>query len=355
MPTKTLLIRADANAEIGIGHVMRCVALAQAWRESGGNVIFALANGPKELEARICSEGLNVVRLSAKLGSLEDAAETTALCVRCGAHWIVVDGYHFPSDYFGNLRTNVSRLLLMDDDERSASRKCDIILNADPHASEAMYAQRSEQTRLLLGPRYALLRQEFLDFPKGHPSIPEQARKLLITFGGGDSHNVTLQVLGALQRLTDLELDIDVVVGATNPHRASLEEALAKSSQVARLLLNVDSMPKLMAGAELAISAGGGTCYELAFMKVPMFLITMAKNHEQAVKTFGQKIAAFSAGWFSTLKSDSLASSIRSVIFDQKFRKELVENANRMVDGRGAKRVVETMFEMSRRDRGVTI
>jgi len=335
---------------------MRCVALAQAWREAGGRVIFALATGPKELEARIRSEGSNVVRVSAEFGSLEDAAETAAIGARFGAHWMVLDGYHFSSDYCRNLKTNNSRLLLMgDDDGKAAFCDCDIVLNADLHASEAVYAETGEQTRFLLGPRYALLRREFLDFPRGRSSIPEDARRLLITFGGGDSHNVTLQVLEALQGLPDLELDITVVVGPSNPHRASLEEALARFPQVARLLLNVGSMPELMAGAELAISAGGGTCYELAFMKVPMFLITMAKNHEQSVEAFGRANAAIAAGWFSALKKDSLAASIRSLIRDQKFRKELVENASRMVDGKGARRVIETMFAMSWRDRVVTI
>jgi spore coat polysaccharide biosynthesis predicted glycosyltransferase SpsG len=105
-------------------------------------------------------------------------------------------------------------------------------------------------------------------------------------------------------------------------------------------------MPQVISHAELAISAGGGTCYELAFMKVPMFLITMARNHERTVEAYGWAKAAVAAGWFHALERKSLAASLRGLIGDSTLRRELVKNARRMVDGRGAQRVVEAMYSM---------
>lgn len=350
IPTGSLLIRADANAEIGIGHVMRCLALAQAWRDAGGSVTFALAAGVKELEPRLCSEGAAVVEISGEPAGAEDATETSEFCMRHRAKWLVLDGYHFSREYRESVKIGTTRLLLVDDHGERAPYNCDVVLNPNPYALDAMYPRRGEQTCFLVGPHYALLRREFGDFPGRNHRIATTANRILITFGGSDPHNVTLHVLETLQEISSVRLDITVVVGASNPHLPSLREAVAKSSHVTKLLSNVDNMPEVISHADLAISAGGGTCYELAFMKVPMFLITMAKNHEQSVEAWGRAKAALAGGWFDTLEEKSLAATLRSLIGDSKLRGELVENASRMVDGRGAQRIVETMYRMHRED-----
>jgi UDP-2,4-diacetamido-2,4,6-trideoxy-beta-L-altropyranose hydrolase len=354
MPSGPLLIRADASAEIGVGHVMRCVALAQAWQDAGARVVFALAAGGAEIEKRLRSQGFEVIGISASPGSADDAGQTAKLSMRCEARWLVLDGYHFSGDYRERVKGSTSSLLLMDDHGEFAPYNCDIVLNTNPYASDAMYPKHEGQTRFLLGSRYALLRREFLERQIQQVYVPEKVSRLLVTFGGADPHNVTLQVVEALQELDDPQLDVVVVVGASNPHRASLEAALKRSSRAAQLLSNVDNMPELMDRAELAISAGGGTCYELAFMKVPMFLITMASNHERTVEAYGRAKAALAAGWFDGLGRESLTAALRGLICDSKLRGELIENARQLVDGRGAQRVVEIMYSMHPEDRVLT-
>jgi spore coat polysaccharide biosynthesis predicted glycosyltransferase SpsG len=206
-----------------------------------------------------------------------------------------------------------------------------------------MYAHGAGQARFLLGLEYALLRREFLEFRREHSEVPDRARRVLISFGGADPHNVTFRIVQALQGIKNLQLEVTVIVGASNPHYASLQVAVEKSSHLAKLLRNVNNMPELMSQADLAITAGGGTCCELAFMKVPMFLITMAKNHERTVEAYGTANAAFAAGWFDSLETTSWTAPLWNVINDRKLREELRENASRLVDGRGAERVVNTM------------
>ena len=322
---------------------MRCIALAQAWQRTGGHAIFAMAEGA-ELEERIRSEGIEVVRVPAKPGSREDADQTANLCANRAADWLVLDGYHFSGEYRRSMQSAAAaRLLLIDDGAEPQPCKCDVILNPDPDASPDLYGARDGQGQLLLGPRYALLRQEFLEFRTHRRAIPWKAERVLITFGGGDAHNVTLQVFEALRDLTDLRLEVTVVVGASYQHWTSLQKAVEDSSCPARLLWNVNNMPELMAGADLAVTAGGGTCYELAFMRVPMYLITMAKNHERAAEAYASVTAALYAGWFSSVDRGSLGASLRNAICDRALRSKLVENASRLVDGKGAERVVETM------------
>lgn len=343
MPTRVLLVRADANTEIGTGHVMRCVALAQAWRDGGGEVIFALAAGGTEIHKRLHAEGFGVRNVSGLAGSIEDAAEIRGLCGQEGAEWLVLDGYHFSREYRDRIQSAVPRLLFVDDHGEFGPYRCDIVLNTNVYASEEQYPDRQSGTHFLLGPEYALLRREFLSFKKAGASIPEQANRLLVTLGGADPHNVTRMVVDALQELNDLTFDLTVLLGASNRHRDSVERALNQSSRKYRLLLNATNMPELMAASDLAISAGGGTCDELAFLRVPMFLITIAKNQEQAVEAYRRKKAAVAAGWFTVLDKASVARSLRGVIGDRDLREEMAENAGALVDGRGAQRVVEDM------------
>jgi len=352
MSGKMLLIRADASAEIGAGHVMRCLALAQAWQRIGGCAMFALATGG-ELVERIRSEGAEVKNIEAEPGSIGDLGRTAEFCRQLQAEWLLLDGYHFSADYRRTLRNASPYLLLMDDGEASQPCDCDVVLNPDPNASDRRYMHK-EGIQFLLGPRYALLRHEFLEFRGSRREFPETAKNVLVTLGGGDRHNVTLQVFQALQDLNDLELELTVVVGPNYQHWPSLEKALSETRHAAELRSNVENMPHLISRVDLAITAGGGTCYELAFMRVPMFLITIAKNHERAVDAYASSGAAVSAGWFNSLERGALASSLRRVICDRNLRMKLAESAGRMVDGRGAERVVETMQSIRQREGRVT-
>jgi UDP-2,4-diacetamido-2,4,6-trideoxy-beta-L-altropyranose hydrolase len=343
MSTNVLLIRADANAEIGTGHVMRCVALAQAWRDSGGTATFILGSEGPEIHERLLSEGFEVREVSGEIGSAEDAAQTSQLCVRKAAEWLVLDGYHFSRDYRDRIRVAPFHLLLVDDHGAFAPYHCDVVLNTNVYASETMYPGRQPQTHFLLGSTYALVRREFLSVRGERADEPEQVTRLLVTLGGADPHNVTLAVVEALQAINDLSLELTVVLGASNRHRTSVEGALSRSSHPARLLLNVTNMPELMARSDLAISAGGGTCDELAFLRVPMFLITIATNQEQAVEAYRLKKAAVTAEWFTVSDRAALARSFRDVIGDRNLRREIAAQAGALVDGRGAQRVVENM------------
>ena len=198
-----------------------------------------------------------------------------------------------------------------------------------------------DRRSFLLGPRYALLRRRILRGAKWARGGPRTGFPAARYSGGADPNNVTLQVVEALHELGDVELRIDGGAGGQQPtpvfDRAGTQEFFA----TCELLVNVRNMPELMARSDLAISAGGGTCDELAFLRVPMFLITIAKNQELAVEAYGQNKAAVVAGWFTVLNRRGLAASLRKVIGDKNLRREISAKAGELVDGQGARRVVE--------------
>jgi spore coat polysaccharide biosynthesis predicted glycosyltransferase SpsG len=147
----SLLVRTDASVAIGTGHVMRCLALAQAWQQAGGNVVFAMAEATPSLEARLRISRIKVMRLSATAGSAEDAARTSAAARGEKADWVVVDGYQFDSAYQAALRAEGLKVLFIDDNGEAAPYSADLILNQNAHATEALYCNREKHVHLLLG------------------------------------------------------------------------------------------------------------------------------------------------------------------------------------------------------------
>jgi UDP-2,4-diacetamido-2,4,6-trideoxy-beta-L-altropyranose hydrolase len=152
MPS-TLLIRADASVSIGTGHIMRMIALAQAWRDEGGEAVFICAEITPALEAWLKEDGFLLEKIQASPGSREDLEETSAAIARYGLDSIPValDGYQFDADFQLGLKKAGCRLLVMDDYGHAAFYHAEWVLNQNISAREELYANRAPHTRLLLG------------------------------------------------------------------------------------------------------------------------------------------------------------------------------------------------------------
>ncbi|MBE3120100.1 MAG: UDP-2,4-diacetamido-2,4,6-trideoxy-beta-L-altropyranose hydrolase, partial [Candidatus Atribacteria bacterium] len=144
-----LLLRVDASARIGTGHVMRCLALAQAWQEKGGRATFVMTTETPAVEARLASEGMQVTHLVTQPGSPEDAQQTVGLAQQREAVWIVVDGYYFGADYQQTIKRAGLRLLFVDDYGHAGHYYADLVLNQNIYANESLYPKREPHTRLL--------------------------------------------------------------------------------------------------------------------------------------------------------------------------------------------------------------
>jgi len=343
--TKTpLLIRADATVRLGSGHVMRCLALAQAWQATRGPVTFLTAGLSPALRARLEAEGIAIRDTSAEPGSADDATEAAALAAELGAAWMVVDGYHFGADYQRIVKDAQRRLLFIDDNGHATHYCCDLVLNQNVHASESLYASREPETRLLLGTRYSLLRREFWPWRSWRRQVAPRAGKVLVTLGGSDPDNETLKVIRALGETGLREVEAMVLVGGDSPHYAELHAAVGESPTAIRLERNVTNVPELMAWADLAVSAGGGTCWELALMGLPSLVIVLAENQRMNSEALDARGTAVCLGWHAGLSSRSIAEKLRDLLASQDTRAAMSRKAREMVDGRGGRRVVDEML-----------
>ncbi len=252
-----LLVRADAGAKMGTGHVMRRLALAQAWQDAGGTARFAMIGPPEGILARLAAEGIEVVSLSAVPGSADDARQTVALARQCAAAWVVVDGYQFSGEYERAVKEAGLKLLAIDDYGHAGHYWADLVLNQNLHAEEDLYRNREPYTGLLLGTRFALLRREFWKWRGWRRETAETGRKLLVTLGGGDPDNVTLKVIASLKMVSVPELEAVVLSGPANPHFAELEAAVRAHDRPVRLLHNVADMPELVGLGRRGRGGGG--------------------------------------------------------------------------------------------------
>lgn len=346
-----LVIRADADSHMGTGHVMRCLALAQAWQDLGGEVTILTANGSQAMLDRLKSERVEVVELSVSPGSASDAKETTGLAMALGASWLVVDGYHFSGDYQMRLKEAGLRLLSVDDYGHADRYASDLVLNQNLYARESLYGSREPYCQLLLGTRFVLLRREFARWSGWKRQVPEVARKVLVTLGGGDSGNVTLKVVEALRKIVLDGLEAVVVAGASNPHHQELQSATQGSPHNMRLESNVKEMPELMAWADVAVSAGGTTSWELAFMGLPALTLVLAKNQERSTKELVKRGVLVSLGNGRSAGVGEIGRGLERLLASSGMRRDLSQNGPLLVDGLGARRAVEAMLKLERDSR----
>lgn len=337
-----VVICADAYAEMGTGHVMRCIALGQGIKERGDEVVFIAYCSSETLVSRLRSEGFRLHLLN-EPGSFIDSFK---LIEQERPDWVVLDGYHFDTGYQKTVKDAGYKLLVIDDYVRLDYYHADIVLNQNYGAEEFNY-NAGEDARLLLGTQYALLRKEFLKYKGFERKIPESAKNLLITMGGADSGNYTLKALRALN-LIETRLNIKAVIGAANPYYDLLKQEAKDSKHSIELLRSVEDMAPLMAWADAAISAGGSTIWELAFMGLPALLCIVADNQENAVRCLARDGVFMSLERPSEMNVDGMAKVIHQLLNDQKKRAAMADKCREIIDGKGFARIFDILKKMPR-------
>lgn len=315
--------RADASLEIGSGHVMRCLTLADALQAQGAQCHFLCREHPGHLCELIEARGYPVHRLPQEardtntavtsvtepkldhahwLGASwdEDAAACLPLLAELAPAWLVVDHYaldhRWETTVLDRLPNSRPRLLVIDDlaDRRHIA---DLLLDQNlGRQAEDYRGLVPEGCQVLAGPRYALLRPEFREWREA--SLSRRARepglrRLLINLGGVDKDNVTGQVLDALITCDLPEnLQISVVMGASAPWRESVTAQARTMPWPTEVVANVSDMARRMAEADLAIGAAGSTSWERCCLGLPTLMVVLADNQKEVASYLNELGAA---------------------------------------------------------------
>ncbi|HUK47082.1 MAG TPA: UDP-2,4-diacetamido-2,4,6-trideoxy-beta-L-altropyranose hydrolase [Terriglobales bacterium] len=349
MSSGTILIRVDASAEIGTGHVMRCLALAQAWQDSGRCAVFLLAQSTSAVRARLAREGCAVISVAVLPGSMEDANQTSEFARRYEVDWVVIDGYSFRADFLDTISRSGHRVLCIDDGGELDYYPADLVLNQNLNANENWYRRRASHAQLLLGPGYCLLRREFARWREWQREISASPCTALLTLGGSPSAEIGIRVMESLGRINLKGFQILFAVGGSSRAFAQLETCAAQFADKISVRKDVQDMTGLMAAADIAISAAGCTCWELCFFGVPMVLLDVAPNQTPVAKELHRQGCAVHLGTANQVEPAEIASAIETLLSSQNIRESLSQRCRQLVDGLGAQRVVAAMQSAARR------
>lgn len=250
------------------------MSLAAALQQLGATCLF-LDTRDHTIRDRVANSGFNVSRTEGIApGTAEDLKQVldTALLHECEA--IVVDSYDASHEYVMRLRTAGLYVVAIDDLARFAF-PCQLVVNCGLQARQLPYSSSSGDTTFLLGPQYALIRPEFWQIPSR--AIADRVQNVLVTLGGGDPQNLTPTLLGLLDDLPG-DFTVTTIIGPFFENREEVGHAANASRRSVRLLEDPSSMCSLMLEADLAVSAGGQTLYELAATGTPTVGVQVAEN-----------------------------------------------------------------------------
>jgi UDP-2,4-diacetamido-2,4,6-trideoxy-beta-L-altropyranose hydrolase len=344
LKNNNLFIRTDANSEIGLGHLMRCIALAQCWEKIGGRVTFIARFDSDVLCDRLISEGFDFIPIERSFPDPLDWEITEQVLRKSTGAWVICDGYHFDSQYHRNVKNSGYSLCVTDDTAHLRHYYADILLNQNGHANGLFYSCE-KNTSLLLGSKYVLLRREILDKKDFLNSTNQKVRKILITMGGSDPGNQTQKLINLVKDIKPKDIEVCIVAGVSNPNVNNLKETVYETGASFQLIHNPDNMADIIAGADIAISAGGSTCWESAFMGIPLLVVITADNQEGIATFLEKKGVAINLGWSDSLSPKNFTNAFEKLVFDYKVRKEMSACGQQLIDGFGADRIVRAMME----------
>lgn len=325
------MIRADADSRIGMGHVMRCLALAQSWIGFGGTARLACTAVPPAIAERYHDAGAEVV--------LHDRWPAEELVDDAAA--VVADGLEIADGDLAAIAAAGLPLATIDDMGHRSAYPGAVVVNQNLHADAALYSGKTE-ARLCLGPTYGLLRREFRDAGTGLRAIPETVRRVLVLMGGADPKGYSALVLGAVaEAAAELagEPEVILVVGAANPALHDLERQAALLPARVEIRHDVRDMADLLASVDLAVSAAGSTVLEMACLGVPMIVGAQNESETGPAAALARQGAAIDIGPLDRLDTAALARTVAAVARDPARRQVLAQNARERSDGRGADRV----------------
>lgn len=356
--------RADGNAVTGVGHLMRCLTIADELNklpEGIGQVTFLCAD---EASGKLAADrGYKTIVLQTDYRNMEEELPKLSQLFKGSEPVILVDSYHVTESYLKRL-TEYGRVFLLDDMGQKAW-PVDGIINYNAFARDEWYEQlyrepmesqnsmesqntmqsqsrgSAMQTARYIGSAYVPIRPRFLNVPY---TVRNQVQEVLITTGGGDSENIAAEILKAIR---NPKWNYQVVVGRFNKHFEKWKQWEQEFPQI-QVHHDVQDMASLMKQCDLAITAGGTTIYELAAIGVPFLCFSYAENQEALTEYIGREHIAGYCGAYHHDRQQTLAvmkELAQKASDSHELRMQMYEAEKKMIDGHGAERIARVLTE----------
>ncbi len=333
-----IAFRVDASAEIGIGHLMRCLALSQELRRRGHVCSFLLKTASPEVIQRIKKFQWDSYLIPSAATLQQDLDAVIKYAIDHEIDWVITDHYQIDSSYVKEIKYQGFHVMSIDDSAQMHYYS-DIVVNQNIGAEKLTFCAEP-YTALLLGPSYVMLRDELL--LRAKKKNDAVVKKILITLGGTDPDNFLMYILQSLEEVGK-DIDILAVIGPFYPHLKTLQAYQKKTNMKLNLIQSPENMAYLYLQADLSISAGGSSCYELAYYGVPNLIITLADNQLSIAYEFDRQHIGIYLGGKDEIQQEYLKDKIKELRKNQSLRKHMSQNGRMLVDGKGKGRIVDFM------------
>lgn len=335
---KQIVFRLDAGISFGLGHLSRCLTLANEF--IGHNmVVFIIKTDNRDranafIKVEQNNNLISVIYIDSKT-SVEKDIEIILETLAQKPSFLILDHYSINEEYQLKLKNNNIKWLQFDSHAQQ-NFYADFVLHASPAATCQLYKplQKNPNTKFLLGTSYAVINNKFRNI-RDVTNARNQLRKILICFGGGDDRGATLKCLRFLETAVCENISIDIVTG--NKDFKEIENITKKWNNI-KLIMDSNNLEEQMANSDLGIIAPGTLSYEAACVGLPMLLITIADNQNINAKGWVDTGCAIGLGTVDNLSSEGLNSSIKELINHPIKLRTMSENGFNQVDGLGALR-----------------
>lgn len=339
-----LYFRADGNAQIGTGHVMRCLSIALAARQQGVDSVFLLAD--TAMAEQITHNGFSFLPIAGRWNDLQaELPGLLQLVAQESIERLLVDSYFNTPAYMEAL-SKITRLAYIDD-FGTTPYTCQTLVNYNLTAEdidyEVLYA--GTKTQLLLGPAYAPLRPEFNGLTV--KDAPAAVTKILISSGGADILAMSGRIARTLLSAPELaKVEIHIVAGTFSGQQSELQRLYEQTGVRLFVHRNTPNMAGLMQSCDLAVSAGGSTLYELCACGIPTVTFAVADNQLAMAKKM-EALGCIYAG-DARNNADQLAENIAHAVYalaaDANMRQTCSKKMRALLDGKGAARIAASLL-----------
>lgn len=321
-------IRADGGPSIGFGHLVRTGALASECLRQGDTVIY-FTTTPKAVSIKL-PDSIAVKTLE----STDSSAEMRQALDEYSIDTLFLDLFEADTEYQSTLSQSDSKLVVRHN-YQNFTVCCDVLVYGDLHAPSIDYEWVGTKPEFLLGPDYVLLREQFRKAAQRNPTWRQNPNRALITMGGSDIANTTPDAMEAFRDFSGI---VDVIIGPGFSNSVEIEQRAESLDTHFNLIHSPNNMADRMEQADLAVSAVGGTVFELLATRTPFVGIPQVDNQRHRAKALQQHELARIA-----TTADGLQTEINTLYEDNNVRRELFDRMAGVIDGNGAKRVYERL------------
>jgi UDP-2,4-diacetamido-2,4,6-trideoxy-beta-L-altropyranose hydrolase len=337
---KTIIIRADGGVNLGMGHIVRSLALADMLKDEF-SVVFAIQE-PDNNTLKAVHQIVETVIHLPKTDDFQADCKNFSDYLR-NDQIVVLDGYNFQTDYQRSLKKKGCKLIVIDD-LILWHHVADGIINHADQIDPRIYS-KEDDTKLYLGLDYALLRKPFLS-REGKARQISFVKKVFISMGAADINNITSKFCSALIEIAGIE-EIHLMLGSINPHLKELNE-LAISSPDVKIIshfnINAAELSALLKKCELCICPASSISMESCAVGIPLLSGYTAENQMNILHGLLKHEAAISLGNFNTIKKEEIIDCIHQLRADSEKLDTMVKNQSKMIDGRSPERLL-TIFK----------